>query len=147
MQKQNTSPLAHFSLISPPQEAATFKDKCKCHLSMLKVWIGTDMHKRWALCSGSVSACPLLLLLLVHPPISLSMNSSSQRLEDMDFYLFIFYVFFFFLERERALFTNGKYISERADRNLFGSCLQNDEGKRRHSIETDFEIVPLSLYI
>lgn len=65
----------------------------------------------------------------------------------MDFYLFIFYVFFFFLERERALFTNGKYISERADRNLFGSCLQNDEGKRRHSIETDFEIVPLSLYI
>lgn len=62
----------------------------------------------------------------------------------MDFYLFIFLCFFFL---ERALFTNGKYISERADRNLFGSCLQNDEDKRRHSIETDFEIVPLSLYI
>lgn len=39
-----------FSLISPRQKATTFKDKCKCHLSMLKVWIGTDTHKRWALC-------------------------------------------------------------------------------------------------
>lgn len=81
-----------FHLFLPRKKATTFKDKCKCHLSMLKVWIGTDMHKRWAPRSGSAPACPLLLLL---PPALFSFHELHlvwgwRTNSDAFFYLFFF---------------------------------------------------------
>lgn len=107
--------------------ATTFKDKCKCHLSMLKVWIGTDMHMRWALCSGSVPACPPSPPLPSSHPFLFPRTPSRQRARGQTEFL-------------RSLFKKKKEekqqkASDREDRVWF-----YQEENKQHQIKRDGSI-------